>query len=72
MIINVKVYTRKENKVIKNGNFFDIYVNKAPVQGKANKEIIKILAKYFKIKANQVFLISGEKSKNKKFEIQKD
>ena len=47
----------------------DVYVNKPAVDGKANKEIIVLLADFFGVKKNQVFLISGEKSKNKLFEI---
>ena len=47
----------------------NIYVNKPAVDGKANKEIIVLLADFFDVKKNQVFLISGEKSKSKLFEI---
>ena len=45
------------------------YVSKPPLEGKANAAIIEALSKYFKVKKNSVILISGEKSKQKVFEI---
>jgi uncharacterized protein (TIGR00251 family) len=48
------------------------YVNEPPLEGKANKAIIEALAKYYKVNNNSVILVSGEKSKNKIFEILKD
>lgn len=46
-----------------------VYVSEPPLDGKANKAVIDALAKYFQIKRNSVLLLSGEKSKNKLFEI---
>ena len=46
-----------------------VYVNQPPLEGKANRAVIEALAEYFKIKRNCVRLLSGEKSKNKLFEI---
>jgi uncharacterized protein (TIGR00251 family) len=46
-----------------------VYVNEPPLEGKANKAVIKSLAKYFKVKDSQVILVSGAKSKNKVLEI---
>ena len=46
-----------------------VYVNQPPLEGKANKAVIEALAEYFKVKRNCVRLLSGEKSKNKLFEI---
>ena len=46
-----------------------IYVNQPPLEGKANKAIIESLAKFFNTKKNKIMLLSGEKSKNKLFEI---
>lgn len=46
-----------------------VYVNQPPLEGRANKAIIESLAEYFNVKKSQVLLISGEKSKNKLFEI---
>jgi len=46
-----------------------VYVNEPPLEGKANRAVVEALADYFKVKRNQVILVSGEKSKNKSFEI---
>lgn len=46
-----------------------VYVNKPPLENKANEAVLKDLAKYLEIKKNQLILISGEKSKTKTFEI---
>jgi hypothetical protein len=73
MLVKIRAHTKtKNNKVVESDKCVDVYVNKAPVKGRANKEIIKMLAKYFKVKTNKIFLISGEKSKNKEFEIKSD
>ncbi len=46
-----------------------VYVNQPPLEGKANEAVIGALTDYFKVKRNQVFLISGHKTKIKVFEI---
>jgi len=48
---------------------FIVGVKEAPVQGKANKAILKALAKYFKVSPSQVLFISGVSSKHKIFEV---
>jgi uncharacterized protein len=46
-----------------------IYVNAPPLEGKANRAVIEALAQYYTVNKNKVILISGEKSKQKTFEI---
>lgn len=46
-----------------------VWVNEPPVDGRANAAIINALSKHFKIERNNIILTSGEKSKNKVFEI---
>ena len=48
-----------------------VYVNKPPLENKANEPVLEDLAKYLEIKRNQLVLISGQKSKTKTFEISK-
>lgn len=50
-------------------NTLHVYVSQPPLEGKANKAVIEALADYFKVKRRYVTLLSGEKSKNKLFEI---
>ncbi len=49
-----------------------VYVNEPPIDGRANAAIINALAKHFNLKRSDVILTSGEKSRNKIFEILKD
>lgn len=46
-----------------------VYVKEPPLEGKANKAVTEALANYYGTKKGKVFLIDGEKSKNKVFEI---
>jgi hypothetical protein len=46
-----------------------IYVSEPPLEGKANKAVIEVLAKKYNVPKFSVRLISGEKSKSKMFEI---
>lgn len=46
-----------------------VYVNEPPIDGRANAAIINALAKHFAVDRNNIFLTSGEKSKQKIFEI---
>lgn len=48
---------------------FHVYVSEPPLKGKANNAIREALAKHFEVKKSSVMLVSGEKSKNKVFEI---
>jgi len=60
----------KENKLEKiTDNSFKISVKAPKEAGKANQEVIKLLAEYFKITKQEVILKSGYKSKNKLFII---
>lgn len=68
MKINVKVKTNsKEQKIIKeNENSYIVFLKKQPIDGKANKELLKLLTKYFK---SNVLLLRGERVKNKVLEV---
>lgn len=46
-----------------------VYVSAPPLEGKANRAVVEALAEHFKTKIGKVILISGEKSKNKVFEL---
>ncbi|PIU37040.1 hypothetical protein COS77_01770 [Candidatus Roizmanbacteria bacterium CG06_land_8_20_14_3_00_34_14] len=67
MKIFVKVKTKaKIKKLIKiDETHYVISISAPPEKGKANKEIIKTLAKYFDISISKISIASGEKSKNK-------
>lgn len=68
--IKIKVITNaKKNEVVEAEGSFKVYVNAPPVDGKANKAVIELLAKYFKVRKSSVKIIRGEKSKDKVIQI---
>jgi uncharacterized protein len=46
-----------------------VYVAEPPLEGKANRAVAAALADYFRTKRSNVLLVSGERSKNKVFQI---
>ena len=48
---------------------FTIYVKSPATEGRANKEAVELLAKYFKVSKSRVELVRGAKSKYKIFKI---
>lgn len=46
-----------------------VSVKATPIDGRANKEIIKLLAKYYNVPQKEVRLVMGATSKNKVFDI---
>lgn len=71
MKIFIKVKTKtKVKKIVKiDKTHYIIFTNAPPEKGKANKEVIKTLAKYFDITISKINIISGEKLKEKIIEI---
>jgi len=69
IFIRVKTKAKHKNIVKIDDAHFEISTNVPPEDGKANKEIVKILADYFETSISKIFILSGEKSKNKIIEI---
>lgn len=66
-IIQVKVIPKaKEPQVIKDlkGNL-KVKVKSPPVAGKANKELIQLLSKYYNVSPTQISIIKGLMSRQK-------
>ncbi len=70
MLIKVKVFPNSKNEEIikKSENAFEIFVKEKPLEGRANKAVVKALALYFKIPESKIRLVKGAKQKNKIFE----
>ena len=64
IIITVKFENRKE-KVEKKDNNYIVYVKSLPEKGKANSEVIREIAKYFKVNESEVKIVSGIKNRKK-------
>lgn len=70
MILQVRVVPNaKQEKIFEEGDRFKVYLTAPAEQGKANKALIRLLAKYFNVKKSQVQIIKGDKSRNKVIEI---
>ena len=46
-----------------------VYVREPAIDGKANKAVTELLAKYFEVPKSHVQLVSGRTSRHKKFKI---
>ncbi len=70
MKITVKVFPKaKQEKIVQDGNLYKAYVNTPPVNGKANKRLIEILAVHFRVKKYNIHILRGETSREKIIEI---
>ena len=69
MLYKVVVEFNKETLIIKDNQII-VGIKSMPVKGEANKEIIKKLAKHFKISSSMIQIKSGHKSRQKIIQIQ--
>ncbi len=67
--IKVKAGTKRESVKKTGENQYIVEVKAPPVEGKANKAVIKLLSEYFHVPKSRIRIISGHKSKNKIVEI---
>jgi len=71
VIVNVRVIPRASKSEIVgiHDGALKIRISAPPVDGAANVEIIRFLAKTFGVSKSNVFILSGETSKNKRIKI---
>ena len=70
MKIKIKVIPRaKKERIKEEDGIIKIYTSKPPVDGKANKSIVQMLADYLNVKKNAVTITQGLRSHNKIVEI---
>lgn len=62
----------KKNEVNTIEESLIVRVTASPVDGKANKAAIRILAKHFNVKKRSIRIVQGEKARNKVIEIDSD
>ena len=68
--VQVKVVPRaKRNEVRESSEGYKVYLTAPPVEGRANKSLLDILAKHLKLKKSQLCIIKGERSKVKVVKI---
>ena len=76
MKLHIKVKTgaintqiTKSTKLSNTSYMLEINIKSLPIDGKANKELIKLLSKEFKITQVQINIKLGQSSKNKLIEL---
>jgi len=71
MRIFVKIKTGAKKDLVKkiNVNEFMVSVKAAPVGGKANHALIRLIAEYLDISAGRIKIIGGTRSRRKTIEI---
>ena len=74
MLIKVKVFPQagKEEIIKKSDDSFEVWVKAKPVQGQANRAVLRALAGYFNLPAGKVRLVRGFKERNKIIEVKND
>jgi len=68
LIVKV-VPNSKTVEVLTNEEVLVVKVKEPPKEGKANKAVVKVLARHFRVSQNSVRIESGLKGKNKLIEI---
>ncbi len=71
MKIFIKARPNSKEELIKkiDENHFLVRVKEPPIQGRANRAIISLVAKYFGLAPTQVIIVSGFTAKNKIIEL---
>ncbi len=70
MRLEIKVFPKSSRQeVVERDGSAKVYITEAPEKGKANKAVIELVAKYYKVKKSQVSVVLGLKSRNKVIEI---
>ncbi len=74
ILLPVKVITKaKNNKIIGwQGEFLKIQINTSPVKGKANDQLINLLADYLDLPKKQITIVRGNTTKTKYIDLPKD
>ena len=68
--IHIRVIPRaKRNDIKQEGDIFKVYLAAPPVEGRANKLLLELLAKHFNLKKSQVRIVKGERARDKVVQI---
>lgn len=68
--MKIKVISNSSRQEVKEENgILKVHLRAIPMKGKANEELIEILAEHFKVKKAQVNILRGQRSNIKEVEI---
>ena len=68
--VTVKPNARKESVERKTGDELVVCVKDSPVDGKANRALIQVLADYFSVPKSAISILHGERSRKKLIQIE--
>ncbi len=70
MKIAVKVIPNsKQEKILQEQDTLKVYLKSKPLKGEANKDLVRLLSKYFNKKKAEIKILLGKKSRKKIIEI---
>ncbi len=71
IVLNVRVIPRASKDAIQGvmGDALKVRIQAPPVEGKANADLVKFLAKHWKVPRGNFEILSGEKGRNKRIRI---
>ena len=55
----------KSNRIRESGDGLKVYIAAPPVEGKANKALLKLLAEHFHVKRSHLTILKGKTSRDK-------
>ncbi len=68
--IMVRVIPRSSRAGVESmGDALRVHLKSPPVEGKANKELISVLAEYFKVRKSALSIVKGATSRDKLVEV---
>jgi uncharacterized protein (TIGR00251 family) len=70
--VAVKPYSKKAQVVEIEPGSYEISITAKPVKGKANKEIIELLANFFGVSKSRIQILRGVKSRKKIIQIEEE
>jgi len=72
-VIQVKVIPNaKKNEILEHNQGLKVRITAPPVEGKANKLLVKLLADYFSCRKSEIKIIKGKKTKTKIIQVVKE
>ncbi|MCX6812162.1 MAG: DUF167 domain-containing protein [Candidatus Berkelbacteria bacterium] len=73
MKVNIKVVPSSKVDQVQStiDGSLKVWLKAKPINGEANRALIKLLAKYYDVRQSMIKIISGESSKNKVVEVEK-
>lgn len=69
--VKIKPNARHEKIITHDDGRLELHIKAPPIEGRANAEVIRLLAKHFKVTQADIQIVAGEHSKNKVIRLNK-